>query len=151
MSLFQALLEMPQDNWKKQAWEISYFGRHLCKEPMNEDGFPEHWPEKAVVWGGEAEVSPYWRTQRALAGVAQWIECRSVNWKVTGSTPGQVPGWGCAIVNWLMYLSTLLFLSLFLPPHPIKVNKLKIFYRKLIAAVERKQWIRKNLSQNNGK
>ena len=31
----------------------------------------------------------------ALAGIAQWIECRPVNRKVTGSIPGQDTCLGC--------------------------------------------------------
>ena len=31
----------------------------------------------------------------ALAGVAQWIECRPVNWKVIGSVLGQGTCLGC--------------------------------------------------------
>ena len=66
-------------------------------------------------------------TMYALAGVAQWIECRPENQRVAGSIPSQgtclgyhVPGRGHVRGN-----HTLMFLSL--PssslPHSLKINK----------------------------
>ena len=63
----------------------------------------------------------------ALAGVAQWIECKPVNQRATGSIPfrahawvvGQVPSRGHARGN-----HTLMFLSFsFSLPPPLSKNK----------------------------
>ena len=67
----------------------------------------------------------------ALAGVAQWIECRPANQKVTGPIPvrtrawvvGQVPSWGCVRGNWQMY-SHYVSLPLFLPPFSSKSKQI---------------------------
>ena len=67
------------------------------------------------------------KIKQALAGVAQWIECRPVNHRAASSVPsqgtslgcgpGQVPSRGRVRGN-----HTLMFLSL--PPFPsLKVNK----------------------------
>ena len=52
---------------------------------------------------------------QALAGVAQWIECRPANPEVTGS----ISGWSTCLGCRPMFLS----LSFSLPPHSLKTNK----------------------------
>ena len=70
----------------------------------------------------------------ALAGVAQWVECRSVNQKVTGSIPSQDTCLGCGPglqlgackrqpIN-VSFSHTSAFLSLsFSLPSPLSKNK----------------------------
>ena len=70
----------------------------------------------------------------ALAGVAQWIECQPVNWKVTGSIPGQGtclgcgpgPQLGCVRGSQLMFLSISPSFSL-----SLKISKNKIFEKEI--------------------
>ena len=38
-------------------------------------------------------------TNRALAGIAQWIECWPANQRVTGSVPGQGTCLGCRPID----------------------------------------------------
>ena len=56
-----------------------------------------------------------WKKKLALAGVAQWTECRPANGKVTGSTPSQGTCLGCGPgPSWGHWKGnhTLIFLSL---------------------------------------
>ena len=44
---------------------------------------------------GAAALNKVWQFQFALAGVAQWIEHRPVNQRITGSIPSQGTRLGC--------------------------------------------------------
>ena len=60
---------------------------------------------------------------RALAGVAQWIECQPANRKVTGLIPGQGSCLGCMPGPQLWVWERQLIdvsLPLFVPPFPFK-------------------------------
>ena len=61
-----------------------------------------------------------------LAGVAQWIDHRPMNPKVTGSIPGQGPCLGCGPGPQLVVCKMQLVdvsLSFSLPPLSLKINK----------------------------
>ena len=85
------------------------------------------WPPRMWSEGGQGKD---WNG--ALAGVAQWTDCRPVNQRVSGSIPiwahawvvGQIPSWGCARGNCSMCLShTNVSLHLFLPPFLLILQK----------------------------
>ena len=63
----------------------------------------------------------------ALAGVAQWIECRPANQRVTCSIPSQGTCLGCGPGSQggggMKSNHTLMFVFLFLPPSPLSKNK----------------------------
>ena len=65
--------------------------------------------------------------KKALAGVAQWIECRPVNQRVAGWIPSQGTCLGCGLGPSGGHLTgnhTLIFLSLsFSFPSPVSKNK----------------------------
>ena len=81
-----------------------------------------------------ADINHMKKTVRALAGVAQWIECEPANQRVIGSIPsqgtclgcgpGQVPSRECRRGN-----HTLIFLSLsFSLPSPL--SKINVFLKR---------------------
>ena len=62
----------------------------------------------------------------ALAGVAQWIECCPVNWRLlvqffTGVHAWVAPGPWWGVRKGQPYIDV--FISLFLPPSPLSKNK----------------------------
>ena len=80
-----------------------------------------------VTIHGPSKFPFKWLSDRALADVARWTECRPANWKVAGSicsrahawVAAQVPSWGPARGSQSMYLSHIdISLPLFLPPFP---------------------------------
>ena len=81
-----------------------------------------------------------------LAGVAHWIECRPVNWKVAGSIPSQGTGLGCGPGLQLGAQDRQPHSDVSLPLSPslpvsLKINK--IFFKKwfLIHFFPKKIWV----------
>ena len=85
----------------------------------------KHWLQRMLKELSE-DLHIIKKTQSALAGVAQWIECRPTNQRVTGSIPSQGTHLGCGPgPHWRMHerqphidVSLPLFLS-----SPLSKNK----------------------------